>query len=274
MAQLEALDGKFEEDLIRHMVLMFFRSYKRAYPGQEMVLCCDGANSWRKDFFPNYKMSRKPKEVSEDEKDPDALDLAELWRILSLIRDEMKTRMPYRVIHLPKVEGDDAIAILAKHYPGPHVIVSNDKDFGQLQKYPGVIQYSPLKKNHGLKAEIIIDDPERFLKEQIIRGDRIDDVPNILSDDDVFLDKSKRQKSIMTKKLDAYLSESLENNFEKAKIERNRKMIDFDEIPQEYVDKVIVEFESQSGKRVTKQDIFQYFMSKRLSRLMDLIQDF
>lgn len=276
MAQLAVLDGKFEESLIRHMVLVFLLSYKKEYPNHgEMVLCCDGVNSWRKDYFEHYKVSRKPKEASsEAEKTDEQLDIEELWRIINVIREEFKTRMPYKVIHLPRIEGDDGIAVLAKHFPGPHVVISNDKDFGQLQKFEGVVQYSPLRKNRGEKGEIKIDDPVMFLKEQLIRGDKIDDVPNILSDDDVFVDKAKRQKSIMNKKMPAYLVEPLEYNFTKENIERNTMMIDFESIPQEYVDLVLAEYEKQKDKKVTRQEIFQYFIAKKLSRLMDSIQQF
>lgn len=276
MAQLHVLDGKFEENLIRHMVLMFFLSYKREYPNHgELVLCCDGSNPWRKDFFPHYKASRKPKEIDpEAAKVEGELDMEELWRILNTIREEMKNRMPYKVLHIPRCEGDDCIAVLAKYLPGPHCVVSNDKDFGQLQKIAGVIQYSPKKKNDKGNGEIIIENPELFLKEQIIRGDKIDDVPNILSDDDTFVNKDKRQKSIMSKKMDSYLSQDLENNFEKSKIDRNKKMIDFDQIPDEFINKILAEFEAQKTKKVNRQDIFQYFISKKLTRLMDSITNF
>lgn len=277
MAQLHVLDGKFEESLIRHMVLMFFLSYKREYPNYgEIVLCCDGSNPWRKDYFPHYKASRKPKEVDpEAVKAEGELDLEELWRILNTIREEMKTRMPYKVLHVSRCEGDDCIAVLAKHFPGPHCIVSNDKDFGQLQKISGIIQYSPKKKNDNKgNGEIIIDNPEMFLKEQLIRGDKIDDVPNILSDDDTFVNKEKRQKSIMSKKMESYLNENLETNFDHSKIERNKRMIDFDQIPTEFINKILDDFTSQKDKRVTRQEIFQYFMAKKLTRLMDSINNF
>ena len=43
-------------------------------------------------------------------------------------------------------------------------------------------------------------DPIVFLREQIIKGDRSDGVPNILSDDDIFL-RDERQKPINKKKI-------------------------------------------------------------------------
>ena len=76
------------------------------------------------------------------------------------------------------------------------MIVSNDKDFQQLQRYPNVHQYSPLKK-----TQLVCENPEKFLLEHIIKGDVSDGVPNILSDDDVFVNKEKRQKPCGGKKV-------------------------------------------------------------------------
>lgn len=256
-----------DEDFIRHLSIVFFTSYKKKYRRYgEVVLCCDGSNSWRKGVYPYYKANRK-RDLNQA---PQAgeLDWKEFYRVLNLVREEMKDFMPYRVLHLDRVEGDDAIAVIAKEIPGPHVIVSNDKDFGQLQRYDGVIQYSPLK----LK-EIKIDDPLMYLKEQIIRGDGVDFVPNILSDDDVLVNKEKRQKAIFKKKLPDYLREDLSVHFEEANIIRNTKMIDFEEIPQEYQDQIIRSFEEQSEKKVSKNDVLQYFITKKLVRLIDDIQN-
>jgi hypothetical protein len=274
MAQLGEFGGKFEEGLIRHMVLTFILSYKRKYPGYgELVLCCDGGNPWRKDYFEHYKARRKAKpvegEADEAAESDDSLDMEEFFRILNVVREEMKARMPYKVIQVYRTEGDDAIAVLAKHMPGPHVVISNDKDFTQLCKFDGLIHFSPLRK-----GEVKTANADMFLKEMIIRGDAGDDVPNILSDDDVFVVKEKRQKSIMAKKLVNWLVEPLEQNFDADKIERNRRMIDFEEIPQEYVDKILGEYESQKDKRITRQDIFGYFVAKKLSRMVDMIQHF
>ena len=49
-----------------------------------------------------------------------------------------------------------------------------------------------------------------FLREQIIKGDRSDGVPNILSDDDIFL-RDERQKPINKKRLEEW--SNIENIF-------------------------------------------------------------
>jgi hypothetical protein len=72
-------------------------------------------------------------------------------------------------------------------------------DFIQLQKYSGVDQFVPKKKSF-----LKVDDPVLYLREHIIRGDKDDGIPNILSKDDVFI-SGGRQKPIMTAKLQEWV---------------------------------------------------------------------
>ena len=57
-------------------------------------------------------------------------------------------------------EADDVIAVLTARLAahGSVLILSSDKDFGQLQKYPNVTQYSPI-----LKRFVKIDNPKMFI---------------------------------------------------------------------------------------------------------------
>ena len=60
----------------------------------------------------------------------------------------------------------------------PTLIVSGDKDFQQLQRYDNVKRWSP-----NLNKFIEPEDPQEFLKEHILKGDKSDGIPNILSND-------------------------------------------------------------------------------------------
>ena len=83
-----------------------------------------------------------------------------------------------KYLHVEKCEADDIIATLvAMREEDKYLIISGDKDFIQLQHYGDVYQYSPMLKS--FMGENV--DPETFLREQIIKGDRSDGVPNILS---------------------------------------------------------------------------------------------
>lgn len=68
-------------------------------------------------------------------------------------------------------EADDLIAIAATEHPGS-IIVSVDKDFDQV---PG-LHYNPNKDS---LYDVSEDDAVRFLYEQILMGDRADNIPGI-----------------------------------------------------------------------------------------------
>ena len=44
-------------DMVRHMSLNSLRMYRSKYYEEygELVLCCDGRHSWRREHFPQYK---------------------------------------------------------------------------------------------------------------------------------------------------------------------------------------------------------------------------
>ena len=79
------------------------------------------------------------------------------------------------------------------------LIVSGDKDFIQLQKHNFVTQYSPV-----LKKFVNGIDPDVYIKEHILKGDRSDGVPNFLSPDNTFVDEM-RQRAISKKKLATWI---------------------------------------------------------------------
>ena len=129
-------DNALSEDLVRHMCINTIRSnvkqFKAKYPN--VVLCCDNKHYWRRDFFPFYKSQRK------HDREASGLDWGMIFDTLNKIRDELKEFFPYKVIDAHGAEADDVIAVLTARL-APHgnvLILSSDKDFGQLQKYPNV----------------------------------------------------------------------------------------------------------------------------------------
>jgi hypothetical protein len=169
------------------------RQFKTKYG--EIVVACDSKRYWRRDVFPFYKAHRKKdREKSE-------FDWHLIFETIHKIRDELKENFPYKVIDVEGAEADDVIAVLAGRM-APHeeiLILSSDKDFVQLQKYPNVTQYSPI-----LKRFVKTDDPLGYIKEHIIRGDKGDGIPNFLSPDNTFV-AGERQKVINSKKLQEWI---------------------------------------------------------------------
>ena len=177
MAQLKVNDGEVSEDLVRHMILNSLRNYQKRHQNDygELVLCTDSANTWRKDFYPLYKANRKKAREQSD------LDWQLIFDTLHKVKMEIKENFPYRYMYVESAEADDIIAILTKHATEDVLIISGDKDFQQLHKYDYVTQWSP-----NLNRYVECENPSLFLKEHILKGDKSDGVPNILSRDDVF----------------------------------------------------------------------------------------
>ena len=261
-------EERTSEDFIRHLVLNSVRNYRTKYKAKfgEIVVCTDNMSSWRKDEYKYYKAHRK---IKREKQDKEGMDWSALFQTINKIILEIDEFFPYKVVSVPHAEGDDVIAVLAALEREKSIIISSDKDFTQLQKYKNLKQYSPIQKKM-----LSVSDPYKYLKEHIIRGDKGDGIPNILSADDCIVE-GVRQKPISKKKLEVWMKAKPEDfckNGMAEKWERNRKLIDFDCIPSELVKAIVNEFDKE---KAPKQDqLLNYFISKRLKYLMEHIGDF
>ena len=158
------LEGEDKENLLRHMLLNTYRIYRSKFFKHfgELVICHDSSNCWRKDIFPEYKGNRKKNQKKSD------MDWDEVHDLMDSIRNDVEKYLPYKNIKVERAEADDVIYSLCKNYHDKEdiLIVSNDKDFQQLQIYPSVKQYSPTKKKY-----LVCERPKSFLIDHIIRGD-------------------------------------------------------------------------------------------------------
>lgn len=261
---------ELSEDLIRHMFLTSLRHNKRKFSAEygELVVCCDGKNSWRRESFPYYKANRRAgRETSE-------IDWAELFRILNTIRDELVENFPYKVIHIDSCEADDIIGTLCHRFgtqlnngTEKILILSGDKDYVQLQQYSNVEQYDPVGKKYVRKGDALV-----FLTEQILRGDTGDGIPNILSPDNCLV-VGERQKPMTAKRLELYSKgEDVMDELTKQRFYRNRLLINLSYTPQEHKDEIMRKFEEENKNGRSK--LFNYFIEKKLKNLMTDIQDF
>ena len=252
---------------VREMILVSLKRYRRKFKRTygELVICVDGKNIWRKDDFPYYKENKK----AAKEKSP--LDWDLINKVVYTIARELYMIFPYKVISVTGTEADDSIAVITRMV-APHedvIIISGDKDLVQLQRYRNVKNYDPIRDRW-----LGTDDPARFLKEHILRGDSGDGVPNFLSDDDVFMNKSKRQKSIYETKLEVWLDDPsfFETSEHKKNIERNRKLIDLTNVPEELENKIKRQFARDPVGHRSK--LMAYFGEKHLNRFVESIGDF
>jgi len=263
---------ELSEDLVRHMVLNSLRGHNKKFRKEygEMVIACDSKNVWRREVFPNYKAGRKAtREKSEHDWDT-------IFSMLHTIKDEIRSFLPYKVIELETAEADDIIATLVKRIQnqvGPNhekkvLILSGDKDFIQLHS-PNVKQYNPVLNKFVGKGE----DPVIYIKEHILKGDRSDGIPNVLSDDNVFIE-GRRQRPLSKKKIESWVNEVFMTftEEEQKNYSRNRKLIDLSCIPPELEEKIINEF--IDAKVASRDKILNYFITKKLKTLIEVIDEF
>lgn len=257
-----------EEGLLRHMILNSIRNYMQKFKSEygEVVIACDDRKYWRREVFPYYKANRKKnREQSE-------IDWTAVFESLNTIRDELKTFFPYRVIQAEGAEADDVIGTLVQEFGDTNekiLILSGDKDFVQLQTYMNVKQYDPTRKRW-----IQHNNPSRFVKEHILRGDAGDGVPNFLSPDNCFV-VGERQKPIMQKKLDTWVSQNPEEFCDSKMLRnyhRNKQLIDLSCTPAEVRERVLTQYTEQNGK--DRKDLFNYFIDKKLKHLLESINEF
>lgn len=269
------------KNLIRHVTLSTIKSYKKKYGKEygELVICCDGRKYWRKEFFEQYKGSRKKNRDASD------LDWKLIFDTLSEMRDDIAKHFPYRVIHVERAEADDVIAVMTKWLQDNQLvqeglveetqkvlILSSDKDFKQLQLYPTVKQWSPMQKKYITATKQEIRD---FMIEHIVKGDTGDGVPNILSKDDVFM-VGERQKPMSAKRLAEFIDKGFDackNDDERRNWHRNATLVDFEFIPQD-VQKSIVDTYLSNKPNGDKMSIMNYLMEHRCRLLLDEIEDF
>ena len=252
-------------DVIRPAVLNTLRIYRNKFVSEygELILCCDDRHTWRKDIFPNYKASRKKtRKVS-------GIDWQNLYDCLNQLKDELRYWFPYKLIQVEKAEADDIIAILVNLIHERTLILSSDKDFVQLQTF-NIRQYSPMQKKF-----VDSESAERSLHEKIVRGDVGDGIPNIMSDDNVFVDEGRRQKPVTKKKVDAwyelepdmYCTAEMLRNYK-----RNKQLVDLGEVPESIRINITKQFETtQVGERSR---LLTYFVNHRLKNLTESLSEF
>lgn len=278
-AQKHFGESHITDNMLRHMILQSLIGLKKKFSQEygDLIICCDGKQSWRKEFFPYYKASRSESKANS------AFDWTALYEWIGMVREELKTELPYKVIHLDHCEGDDVIAVLTKYFKGNELtqfgldevpqrvlIASSDKDFRQLQVWPHVRQYSPI-------AGVYVDEPspKEQLLELIIKGDSGDGVPNVLSNEDCFV--MKVRQTTMTAKRLAHIKESIENDTLDENVLRrykmNKMMVDLiDGIPDHIREKILYTYETLEPK--SRSGVLSYLMKHQLNNLAKNLQDF
>lgn len=281
--------GTSQEDvtsILRNGTLSMLKSYKRRFSptyGDEIVVLCDGNNYWRKDLYPSYKGNRK--------KIRDESDLP--WDLIGSAKEQLVGELievsPYRFIRVNRAEADDIFAVICRRIAAERfdprslfdpvsesvLMVASDEDLKQLHS-PTVRQWSPMTdKMVTLEPK---ETPMDFLKKKILTGDRGDWIPNVFNDLSC-LDDGIRQKPATEKKMLPLLEceyskmeEGTEDVPTKKRIELNRKLISFDEIPKEIIDEIIAEYNKPN--KGNREKLYRYLSKHRCAMLLAEIAKF
>lgn len=248
LAQSLAADKRSEHaaydlDSIRKMVVHYISKHVQA--ARPVIIAADAA-SWRRTEFPPYKWRRY------QNKSRDNFRYDDFIIVLQKVLEELKEHSPCTVLRVVGAEGDDIIGVFAAILSAEDgaCVHSSDKDLLQLQvHYSNVRQFNPGEWKYVTAAS-----KNYSLIEHIIRGDDGDDVPNILSADDVFMTKTRQ--TVLTKgrydQMYALLSteqpESQMDEEQLRRYRRNRRLIDLREIPDEVVEKIFGAYEEQNAR--------------------------
>jgi hypothetical protein len=253
-------------DSVRHSIVRVVARIEKKFKDEfgKVVLCYDDKNYWRREVFPFYKKNRK------QERQNSKYDWDEVFSVLNKIRDELKSNFPYQVLQVQGAEADDVIASIVRQnsrslQPEPVLILSADKDFIQLHRYSSVKQYDPIR-NRWIEEE----NPVRYLQEHIIRGDRSDGIPNILTCDDAIV-TGKTQKKMSKEKIASLASmdpKEFTNFIRLRNWKRNSELIDFNKIPQSVTERIISYY---NNYKVRGSININYFID---NNIQDLIEEF
>jgi hypothetical protein len=274
-------------NMIKHMFFNTLLSYKKKFGAEygEIVFCCDDRKRyWRTDIFPSYKGTRKK------EKEKSKIDFDFVYSVMEDLKADLRENFRYKVLTVSKAEADDVIAVLSKwsqsnqlkqdglfdSEPQKMLLISDDTDFYQLQKYKKLRQYAPRKK------KFISPDTNaaKYLREHIATGDTGDNIPSIMSPDawadaralGVPFRAPSLYKALLEKCIESG-RDGCENEEQKKHWDRNVKLIDFDHIPED-VQARIVDAYIHYEKKGSQMKVMSYFSKRRFKQLLQSVSDF
>lgn len=257
--------GEVNDNLVRHTLLSQYARINDRYRARfgDIVICNDADNYWRKEIYSAYKQQRK-----EQKEKNNSIDWKHLYETFDRVRDEIRDNLPYKSIRVPRCEADDIMYVLCKHYSHKEnmLVVSSDKDMIQLMKFNGVSIYSP-KTDSIIKS---ISNLDELLFAHVLRGDSSDNIPNVLTNTEDFVEKKIRQKPMTAKRIVEFTNNPSLINEDNLK--RNRCLIDLSYIPEEQENNILEWYKKTIP--ADRKNIFNYLVSKKMKLLLESVESF
>lgn len=174
-----------------HIMLNSMLKAWNDYEADHVIFCLEG-RSWRKDYYPEYKLNRKVERMSKTETEQENTQI--MMEAFDDFCQFLTEKTNITVLRCPVAEADDMIAFWVDSHPDDHhVIVSSDSDFQQLLA-KNVEIFNGVDKKHTTLYGIydtesggpVIDkktgepkvpeDPDYILFLKCIRGDKTDNI--------------------------------------------------------------------------------------------------
>ena len=275
------LDSDFRASLKNQLKTRIISASKAALQGcapnlNNVVFAhdCPKSEIWRLKYYNEYKLQRRLADKSER-----PFDFAPVFRYVDehLIPEFMDEFKGSKFIGVEGAEGDDIIASLVRIAPQDveKVIISSDKDFLQLMKYPRVHVVTAVCKVYSLEeeskkvAKVFGEDnpmtPEQYLERKILMGDKSDNIKPIF-------DRCGEVTASILITEGGYkgmsLKEYLKNDDIKRHYRLNERLISFDMIPESIVESVKEQFFVDGGFSNVNPTI-----SKSKPNLLDEVED-
>lgn len=173
-AQSKYGDASERAGLSLHVAINTLQKYHKLFKPDQIAVVFEGSNNWRKAHTKSNQSVSKRVYKANRVKDP---SMEPLFELVNNFHELIRHHTSLVCLHHEILEGDDLIAGYAQrfHKEDEVIILSGDKDFMQLLRYPNVRLINP---DNG--QDRTVKDPHFFMFEKCFRGDGGDNVMTAL----------------------------------------------------------------------------------------------
>lgn len=225
----ETFMNHFDETYMKNL-LKFRNMYNIPFENMIIVRDCPRETIWRMNLYPEYKGNRKNTCSYKNKR----YNIGNIFRhIYNVLYPKLIEQYGFKLVKVENAEADDVIAVLSTKIRNMDksrlvVIISNDNDYLQLVNEKTLI-WSLQNKLLNTKVDMTADE---ILLKKILKGDDSDNIPSIVGNmnEDGLLQLIKDSG-----KLENWLNEHSKKDI----FENNRKLIDFNFIPDNIRDNIV-----------------------------------
>ncbi len=159
--------------LALHMAFQSVHKYYKKYKPELLAFGFEGSNNWRKTYTRSDECVSGKVYKANRVKDPSMMPYFEM---LNSFKELITLHSSLMVLQHDDLEGDDTIAAFVEHYTGKGdtiIIISGDRDYIQLLKYPDVKLINPdtSKERNQPDDKEYWPDIDYFKFQKCVRGD-------------------------------------------------------------------------------------------------------